>query len=80
VADTPARGAPNPDRPRLPDADEAKLVSLDKRGARAYTAIEDGLEAIKALFAVGTGIVVAGNFSDTAVTRISEAAAKKLQG
>jgi hypothetical protein len=77
----PERGAPNLERPRLPDADEARLAPLDQQGARAYSSIEIGLEMIRALFGVDTGgIPVVAAVSDTAVVRISEAAQAKLRG
>jgi hypothetical protein len=81
AAADPKRGTPNPDRPRLPDADEARLAPLDQQGARAYTSIEVGLEMIRTLFGVETGgIPVLTAVTDTAVVRISAAAKQKLRG
>jgi hypothetical protein len=85
VGAVPERGAPNLTRPRLPEADEKRLEPLDQQGARAYSAIEVGLEMIRNLFGVGVDtsgipvVAVVASVSDTAVTRISVAAQTKLR-
>ncbi len=75
------RSTPNPNRPRLPEDDESRLLPLDQLSARAYTAIEDGLAAIRELFGGGDdgGKVVAVQMTDTGVIKLDAAAQEKIR-
>jgi hypothetical protein len=71
------RDTPNPNRPRLPEEDESKLLPLDRLTAQAYTALEDGIDAIKELF--GDGVPIAVNVTDTGVIKLDKAAQEKIR-
>jgi hypothetical protein len=72
MANTPARGAPNPDRPRLSASQEAALAPVDRRSAEGYTAVENVVEAIDKALADGA-ITVTIEVTDTIMHKLEEA-------
>lgn len=74
MADTPARGAPNPDRPRLSRSMEAALATVDRKSAEGYTAVEAVVEKVDQALADGA-ITVTIEATDTMIHRLEEAKA-----
>jgi hypothetical protein len=66
---TPARGAPNPDRPRLPEEMERQLAVADRKSAEGYAAVEHAVELINQKLADGT-VRVTIEFTDTVMHRL----------
>ncbi len=70
---TPARGTPNPDRPRLSPELERQLEPIDRKSAEGYAAAEEAIEKIDRLLGDGDGgVVEAIDVSDTLMHNLGE--------
>lgn len=72
MPETPARGTPNPDRPRLRPAIEAQLEKVDRKSAAGYSAVEVVVEKIDQALADGA-VTVTIEATDTTIHRITQA-------